>query len=88
MRRLEYEGQLVEYAIIYSRKNFDDNYVEVMSIDTMHHGYVHRHDGRHGDSQPLLMRPITSQDDVQQSFKPSYDEVYDSYLEFKKGQKL
>jgi hypothetical protein len=88
MRRLEWDGQLVEYAIIHSRKDSEGNWVEMTCIDTMHHGSVHRHDGPHNLEEPKIIRAITTQADVQESFKPSYDEVYDSYLESKKGQRL
>src|SRR4051812_18823678 len=45
-RRVEWEGQLVDYAIIHSRKDDDGNWVEVTCIDCAH-GTVHRHDGPH-----------------------------------------
>lgn len=85
IRRVEWNGQLVEYAIVHSRLDSDRKWVEVTSIDTMHHGYVHRHNGSHDRTEPILIREISSQSDVQQSFKSSYDEVYDSYLESVKG---
>jgi hypothetical protein len=80
MRRVEWNGQLVEYAVTHSRKDSEGNWVEVSSIDTMHHGYVHRHYGPDHSVQPTYLRAIRSQEDVQQSFEESYDAIYDSYL--------
>jgi len=85
MRWLEWKGQLVEYAIIHSRKDSDGKWVEVMSIDTMHHGSVHRHNGSHNVRDMTIIRTIDSQLDVQESFETSYAEVYSSYVESAKG---
>jgi hypothetical protein len=85
MRRVEWEDQLVEYAIIHSRKDSNGKWVEVTSIDTKFHGSVHRHDGPHATTPYKVLRPILTQEDVQESFKSSYDEVYNSYLESVKG---
>ena len=84
MRRREWNDQLVDYAIIHARKSTDGEWAETTCIDTKH-GTIHRHDGPHTESEARVIRPIQSQEDVQQSFKPSYDEVYDSYLESTKG---
>lgn len=76
-RQRLFRNQLVEYAVILVTKN-GDRWREIMCIDTKH-GTVHRHFGPHDAQPPAVIRPITSQQDVQQSFSASYDEVYDHY---------
>ncbi len=80
VRRVTWNGQLVEYAVVLSfRESVDEAWVEIHSIDTKHHGCVHRHrDGDHTSWDEI--RPIQSQADVQSSFADSYDEVYSVYL--------
>jgi hypothetical protein len=80
MRRVEYRGQLVDYAIIWTTRDGSGVWRERVCIDCKH-GTVHRHDGPHDASEPKFIRAILSQQDVQESFKSSFDEVYDAYLE-------
>lgn len=81
LRRVTWNGQLVEYAIVLSfRESEDDAWVEIHSIDTKHHRCVHRHrDGDHSTFETILQ--IDSQADVQNTWSDSYDEVYSVYLE-------
>lgn len=80
VRRVTWHGQLVEYALTLSfRESVDEGWVEIHSIDTQHRGCVHRHrDGDHTTFE--LIRAIDSQQDVQETFADSYDEVYSVYL--------
>lgn len=77
-RRVLWNRQLVAFAIILVRMVGDRN-LEIVCIDTMNHGCVHRHDGDH-DSPHTVIRAIGSQVDVQESFHDAYDEVYNVYL--------
>lgn len=78
MRRVRWQGRLVSYAVIHVRLNNYDQWEEISCIDCCH-GTVHRHSGRNNGKQPEIIRPITSQTDVQQSFNSSFDEIYDNY---------
>ncbi|WP_300265881.1 hypothetical protein [Microbacterium sp.] len=78
IRRVHWNGQLVAYAIVLTRM-IGDRKLEIVCIDTMHHGSVHRHDGDH-DAPHTVIRTISSQEDVQESFDEAYDEVYNAYL--------
>lgn len=80
IRRVTWYEQLVEYALVLSfRESVEDAWVEIHSIDTQHRGCVHRHrDGDHNTFEPI--RTINSQQDVQETFADSYDEVYSVYL--------
>ncbi|RKE60448.1 hypothetical protein DEU36_2890 [Microbacterium sp. AG238] len=78
-RRVEWDGQLVDYAIVWTRCGSDGEYVEQVCIDCRH-GTVHRHDGYpHDENKKRVIRAIYSQEDVQESFRSSFDEVYDAY---------
>jgi len=83
IRLVTWNGQLMEYAITYSRMRDDGEYEEITCIDTQHHGSVHRHDDGDHKKAPKILRPIRSQEDVQESFKASYDEVFEIYLSSK-----
>jgi hypothetical protein len=78
VRRVLWNGQLVAFAIVLSRR-IGDRWLEMVCIDTLHHGCVHRHDGDHA-APYKEMRPIREQADVQESFHEAYDEVYNVYL--------
>lgn len=78
VRRVLWNGQLVAFAIVLSRK-IGDRSIEMVCIDTLNHGCVHRHDGSHSDPFKVL-RPVLTQEDVQESFHEAYDEVYNVYL--------
>ena len=82
MRIVRWNGQLVDYAIIHSTLAMSGEWAEIACIDCCHSS-VHRHSGRNNDKTPEIIREIHSQQDVQDSFHDSYDEVYDGYLEFK-----
>ena len=77
-RRVLWNQQLVAFAVVLSRK-VGDRSLEVVCIDTLNHGCVHRHDGDH-NAPFKVVRQISSQQDVQESFHDAYDEVYDEYL--------
>lgn len=78
VRRVLWNRQLVAFAIVLSRR-VGDRPIEIVCIDTLNHGCVHRHDGDH--SAPYReIRAIGSQQDVQESFNDAYDEVYNAYL--------
>lgn len=77
-RRVLWSGQLVAFAVVLSRK-VGDRSLEIVCIDTLNHGCVHRHDGDH-NAPFKVVRAISSQQDVQESFHDAYDEVYDEYL--------
>lgn len=80
MRRVEWNEQLVDYAVVWTQLDEDGKYVEQVCIDCKH-GTVHRHDGvPHSKSPRYHIRTIYSQSDVQESFSTSFDEVYDAYL--------
>lgn len=80
VRRVEWNDQLVDYAITWWSMNPADEYEERVCIDCKH-GTVHRHDGTpHSKAPRRVIRDINSQEDVQQSFNTSFDEVYDAYL--------
>lgn len=80
-RRVTWNGRLVEYAIVLlTRGSTGDQRTEVLSIDTQHHGCVHRHDGPDHTRPFTHLRDIKSEADVQQSFDSSYDTVYNEYL--------
>ncbi|MFJ4166275.1 hypothetical protein ACIPY5_12025 [Microbacterium sp. NPDC089698] len=66
------------FAIVLSQC-IGDQWVEVVCIDTLHHGCVHRHDGDH-DAPFKSIRDVNSQQDVQESFHDAYDDVYNEYL--------
>lgn len=78
VRRILWNGQLVGYAIVWAR-SVAGRSLEMVCIDTMNHGCVHRHDGDHATPYKQL-RPINTQADVQESFHEAYDEVYNAYL--------
>lgn len=77
-RRVLWNKQLVAFAVVLTRL-VGDRKLEVVCIDTLHHGCVHRHDGDH-DSPHTVIREICTQQDVQESFHDAYDEVYNVYL--------
>ena len=75
----------MEYAIVLSQSVTDGDWVEIASIDTLHHRTVHRHDGADHSTSYIPIRDINSQQDVQDSFKSSFTEIYNVYLELTKG---
>ncbi|QNE44964.1 hypothetical protein F1C15_15090 [Frigoribacterium sp. NBH87] len=85
MRLVRWNGQLVDWAVTWSMKDADGKFREKICIDCGH-GFVHRHDGKHRRETAVVIRPIRTQADVQQSFQPSYDEVYDAYISFAEQQ--
>ena len=78
VRRVLWSAQLVAYAVVLTRM-IGERKLELVCIDTMHHGSVHRHDGDH-DAPHTVIRAIGSQEDVQESFDEAHDEVYNAYL--------
>ena len=81
MRRKYWNKQLVDWAIIWTTTDDDGESYERVCIDCRHM-FVHRHDGPHRRDTAVVIRPIISQSDVQDSFDPAFDEVYDAYEEF------
>lgn len=77
-RRVLWNSQLVAFAIVLSRR-VGERSLEIVCIDTLNHGCVHRHDGDH-NAPFKVVRAISSQQDVQDSFHDAWDEVYDEYL--------
>jgi hypothetical protein len=80
MRRVEWNRQLVSYAVIYTERDSSGNWQEIACIDCCNNN-VHRHDGPHGASDPVIIQPIYSQQNVQESFGTSYDAIHDTYTE-------
>ncbi|HWU30179.1 MAG TPA: hypothetical protein VN041_13940 [Microbacterium sp.] len=78
VRRVTWNEQLVAFAVVLSRK-IGERSLEIVCIDTLNHGCVHRHDGDH-NAPFKAIRAISSQQDVQESFHDAYDEVYNAYL--------
>ena len=84
-RQSKYKGQLVDYAVILSRKVAEGEWSEIASIDCRH-GNVHFHeDGIHGTGTAKTLRPIFEQKDVQDSFGDSCDAIWERYSEYVGG---
>ena len=74
------DGRLVFYAIMLHCRNERGEWINIWRTDCRH-GTVHRHDVFHGMSNPVVLQPITSQHDVESTYRTSYAEVEDNWEE-------
>ncbi|MFJ6429728.1 hypothetical protein [Microbacterium maritypicum] len=68
-------SQIVEFAVTFSRHTGDDEWAEVLCIDTCNHQSVHRHrDGNHSKLEDIEF--ISDQDIVQNQYWEAVGEAY------------
>lgn len=68
---------LVEFAVVLVRLDANDEWQEILCIDTCNHGTVHRHRERHAEPETIV--DITSARVIQEQHGIAIDEVCDRY---------
>lgn len=70
------ENMLVEFAVVLVQL-VDDEWQEILCIDTCNHGTVHRHREQHREPEPIV--DITSARVIQEQHAIAIEEVCDRY---------